>query len=309
MIRLCSTLLFFLAMRTSYAQPALFLEGLVSTHLNERDLAISPDGQEMYYTIQANQNAFSTIIRLTKRTDNTWSPPQVAPFSGRFSDLEPAFSPDGKKLFFASNRPLTGDKTKDYDIWVMEKNNGNWSTPKNLGPLVNTEGNEFYPSVAASGNLYFTAEYAKGVGKEDIFVSPCINGMYTESIALDTAVNSSLWEFNAFVSADETYIIFTSYGRKDDRGGGDLYMSVKSADGKWLPAKNLTIINSTKLDYCPFVKGDDLFFTSGRDTAPSFYKSPVNYEALVKTYNSARNGSENIYRINFASVAESVRNR
>lgn len=90
----------------------------------------------------------------------------------------------------------------------------------------------------ATGNLYFTAEYTKGVGKEDIYVSRWINGSFTESIALDPAVNSAAWEFNAFVTADERFILFTSYWRKDDTGGGDLYICTKNDDGHWLPAKN-----------------------------------------------------------------------
>jgi len=289
--------------------PSLFLEGIVSTNLNERDMAISPDGSEMYYTLQSNQNAFSTILHRRKLPGNKWSAPVVASFSGKYGDLEPAFSSDGKKLFFSSNRPLLGEKIKDYDIWVVEKVNDKWSAPKNLGKPVNTEANEFYPSVAANGNLYFTAEYEKGVGKEDIYLCRWINGSFTESSALDTAVNSSFWEFNAFVSPDETYILFTSYGRKDDKGGGDLYICTKNADGHWQPAKNLELINSTKLDYCPFVSAgqETFYFTSSRHTLPSSYEKTVTYEELSKVYNSPSNGSENIYWISFARVMKSLR--
>lgn len=289
--------------------PLLFLDGIVSTNLNERDMTISPDGEEMYYTVQGNQNAFSTIIHHKKLPNSKWSAPAVAAFSGKYGDLEPAFSPDGKKLFFSSNRPLNGDQVKDYDIWVVEKVNGLWSSPKNLGKPVNTEANEFYPSITASGNLYFTAEYDKGIGKEDIYVSRWINGSFTKSTALDTAVNSAVWEFNAFVSPDETFILFTSYGRKDDKGGGDLYISTKNVVGHWQPAKNLTFINSAKLDYCPFVSAGQktLFFTSSRHNLPSSYDKPVTYDELSKAYNGTCNGSENIYWINFSEVMKSIK--
>ena len=289
--------------------PTIFLEGIVSTSLNERDMAISPAGDEMYYTLLANQNAFSTIIYRKKLPGNKWSSPVVAPFSGKYGDLEPAFSPDGKKLFFSSNRPTTGEKVKDYDIWVVEKVNGQWSEPKNLGAPVNTEANEFYPSVAANGNLYYTAEYAKGIGKEDIFVSQWKNGSFIESTALDSAVNSAMWEFNAFVSPDETFILFTSYGRKDDKGGGDLYISTKDANGKWLPAKNLVALNSEKLDYCPFVSFDQktLFFTSSRHTLSPFYKKALSYDELAKLYTGISNGSENIYWVSFQQILKSLK--
>ncbi|MBL0741810.1 TolB family protein [Chryseolinea lacunae] len=292
------------------ATSTLFLEGVVSTNLNERDMAISPDGLEMFYTLEANQNAFSAIVRRHKTANNTWSAPEVASFSGQFSDLEPAFTADGKKLFFSSNRPLTGIKTKDFDIWVVEKQrDGSWSVPKNLGAPVNTSANEFYPSPATSGNLYFTAEYERGVGKEDIYVSAGQGGTYGPSVALDTAVNSKLWEFNAFVSPDEKFIVFTSYGRKDDQGGGDLYISLRDTSGKWLPAKNLAAFNSPRLDYCPFVSFDQkaFFFTSGRHTILAAHEKAIGYAALLKAYTGVSNGSENIYWVSFESMMKAAK--
>jgi Tol biopolymer transport system component len=286
----------------------IFMENIVSTNLNERDMAIAPDGKEMFYTIQAVQNAASTIITLKKLSNNKWSQPEVAPFSGKYSDLEPAFSPDGKKLYFSSNRPTDGQAPKDYDIWYVEKTNGVWSVPKNLGSPVNTKANEFYPSVAISGTIYFTAEYEKGIGKEDIYLSRWVNDAFTLPEPLDTAVNSSAYEFNAFVTPDERYIIFTSYGRKNDKGGGDLYISTKNSEGKWTPAKALSAINSSRLDYCPYVTGDQkaFFFTSGRHDLSSYEKTKT-FADLTKTYNSVKNGSENIYWMSFARLLESLK--
>jgi Tol biopolymer transport system component len=288
--------------------PSVFMENVVSTNLNERDMAIAPDGSEMFYTIQANQHALSTIIRLKKLSNNNWSAPEVASFSGKYSDLEPAYSPDGKKLYFSSNRPTEGSNPKDFDIWYVEKAIDGWSEPKNLGTPINTKANEFYPSVTAGGNIYFTAEYDNNVGKEDIYVSRWVNGKFAVPVPLDTAVNSSAWEFNAFVAADDRYIIFTSYGRKDDQGGGDLYISVKSAEGKWMPAKRLSSINSNSLDYCPFVTADQkaFFFTSGRHDLSSHEKART-FSELNKSYNSVNNGSENIYWMSFAKLLDSLK--
>ncbi|MBK8496879.1 MAG: PD40 domain-containing protein [Chitinophagaceae bacterium] len=159
-------------------------------------------------------------------------------------------------MFFSSNRPLSGSEIKDFDIWVVEKENGKWGEPRNLGAPVNTKEDEFYPSITKTGNLYFTAAYKNGIGKEDVFMAKLENGKYGEPVPLDTAVNSKTYEFNAFVSPDEDFIIFTSYGRKDDNGRGDLYMSIKDASGNWQPAKHLSMLNSAKLDYCPFVSFD-----------------------------------------------------
>jgi Tol biopolymer transport system component len=289
--------------------PSLFMPHVVSTAHSERDMAISPDGSEMFCTLQGNRFTFSLILRYTKEKNDTWGAPEVAPFSGKYADLEPAFSPDGKKLFFSSKRPLSGTEPKDYDLWVVEKTNGAWGEPVNLGKSINTAANEFYPSVATNGNLYFTAEYDKGVGKEDIFVSRWENGKYSPSVALDTAVNSKLWEFNAYVSPDEQFILFTSYGRKDDKGGGDLYIAQKDGDGNWKPAQNLTLLNSTTLDYCPFVTFDKktLFYTSGVHHIPAYFDKALTYDSAVKILNTPENGDENIYWVSFPKVLESLK--
>jgi Tol biopolymer transport system component len=233
----------------------------------------------------------------------------VVSFAGTFSDLEPALSADGKKLYFASNRPLHGNQPKDFDLWVAERNGNAWSEPKNLGNSVNTDSDEFYPSIAKSGNLYFTAQYKEGVGREDIFLAAWKNGQFEKPIALDTAVNTKGFEFNAFVDPDEQFIVFTGYGRKDDTGRGDLYMSIKDAKGKWQPAKNLKFLNSSRLDYCPYVSPDKtiLFFTSERAALPVSFDTKASYDQIQKINQQTLNGTGNIYWVSFEKVMESHR--
>lgn len=284
--------------------PQLFLEDKLSTGLNERDLAISPDGNELLFTVVAPLNKFSAIFQITKQPNGTWSKPEIASFSGNYPDLEPAFSPDGKKLYFVSKRPLNGKSKNDFDIWMTEKINGIWSEPKHLGNEVNTEMDEFYPSVAANGNLYFTASYNESVSKEDIFVARFENGSYTKPVAVDSAVNSKLYEFNAYIAPDESYILFTAYGRKGDKGRGDIYISIKK-DGKWQTARPIESINSDKLDYCPTVgpDGKTLFFTSERSQIKSdFSNKKADYQYFENVQKSAQNGSGDIYWVNFEEI-------
>ena len=289
--------------------PILFTDAPINTNMNERDIAISPDGKEMFYTVVLQPTLFHTMLYCKKDKNGNWTAPQVASFSGKYSDMEPAFSPDGKKLFFSSNRPDSLTKTINYDIWYVEKSKTEWVTTTKLGPEVNTSANEYFPSVATSGNLYFTATYDKGIGKEDIFVSKWIDGKYSSSVPLDTGVNSSLYEFNAFVSPDESYILFTSFGRKDDKGRGDIYLSSKNGEGKWLPAKNLAIINSDKLDYCPFVSFDNktLFFTSERHHIPEVFKGyKATYDEIKRLFQQPQNGTGNIYQVSWEAVLQSI---
>ena len=270
-----------------------------------RDFALSPKQDELFITVESNKNIFSSILQLTK-TGKKWKV-ELAPFSGTYGDIEPTFSPDGNTLYFASNRPLQKDSAvKDFDIWKTEKIKGVWSEPENLGTPINTDANEFYPAVTANGKLYFTAAYKeKAVGKEDIWMSTLENGKYTAPLALPETVNSTLYEFNAFVSPDDSYIIFTSYGREDDLGGGDLYISKKGAKGEWLAAKNLgTKINSKGLDYCPFVSFDkkNFFFTSDRNKLQKSYPNKLNLEDFLKEIGQLQNGKGNIYWINADEV-------
>jgi hypothetical protein len=287
------------------SSPAIFGEGIVSKNYSERDFALSPDGTEIFYTLQSPQSAFQTILYMKKDKTGNWSQPEVASFAGQYSDLEPAFTSDGMKLFFSSNRPVTGSDIKDFDIWYVEKKNGQWINATNIGSPVNTAADEYYPSVAKNGNLYFTAEYKKGPGKEDIYIAKWSNGKYEPAEPLDTAVNSATYEFNAFVSPDEDYILFTSYGRKDDKGRGDIYMSVKDGAGKWQPARNLALLNSERLDYCPFVSFDKkiLFFSSERNGLKrNFPDKPASYSELAQLYSSPLNGGGNIYWVSFEKV-------
>lgn len=247
-----------------------FLPEIFSPFPNVRDLAISSEGDEIYFSVQSYVDEVS-FIATSKKINDVWSNPEMVSFSGKYFEIEPFLSSDGLKLFFASNRPLdnTENKTKDFDIWYVQRENKNaeWSSPINLGEPINSPANEFYPSIANNNNFYFTCDERSTKGKGDIFVSYWKEGKYLEPVSLNDSINSDGYEFNAFVAPDETYIIFTAYQREDGFGSGDLYISYKVSDTIWTQAKNLgEEINSNKMDYCPFVdaKTNTLYFTSKR---------------------------------------------
>ena len=274
----------------------IFAPGIISTPLNERDLAISPDGRELMYTLNTNDNTRRAIV-MVGLTGNRVDSKGIAPFSGTFADIEPTYSPDGQKLFFASSRPLyAGDTTADYNIWYSERINTQWSAEAHpVSGKVNTDEDEFYPSVATNGNLYYTAAYKNGVGREDIYVSMPTEGVYGEPTPLNTNVNTANFEFNAYVSPDEQVIIFSSYGRADDMGGGDLYISTKDASGHWSKSRNAgPAINSNKLDYCPFIdfRHAAFYFTSNRLPV---LKGSMDLQTFEQAAGGILNGLGNIY--------------
>jgi hypothetical protein len=272
--------------------------GIISTPLNERDLAVSPDQSEIMYTLGTMDNSFRAIVLLKLKEGKVISK-EIAPFSGQHTDIEPFYSPDGKKVYFSSTRPLDkNDSSTDYNIWVAEKINGSWNPePKPVSDVINSEADEYYPAVAANGNLYFTAAYPTAIGREDIFWSACMDGQYGSPVPLDTTINSARYEFNAYVSPNEDVLVFTSYGRRDDLGGGDLYISTKDHSGRWSPARHAGAgINSSKLDYCPFIdfNTSTFYFTSNR---PAPIPNKINLSELESLAGGILNGMGNIFSI------------
>jgi Tol biopolymer transport system component len=291
------------------AQLELLGDGFISTAINERDFALSPDGKEIYFTISSPRSDFQTIVVCKQTKPGKWTKPEVVSFAGMYSDLEPAFSDDGKTLYFASNRPISGNTPKDFDIWKVTREGSGWGTPVNLGSPINTENDEFYPSLTETGHLYFTAHYkGQGRGREDIYKAEWKENKFQTPQSLDSAINSKVDEFNAFVSPDEDYILFTCYGRRDDAGGGDLYMSMKDAAGKWQPARCLTELNSRYLDYCPYVSpdGKKLFITSTRYNPAKSFQTKASYVTIEGLWSSLLNNQGNIYWVDFESIRKRI---
>ena len=267
--------------------PALFAPDFVSTDLCERDLAITPDGREIYFTLQGGpsyQDWFSAIVYVREQ-NGLWTPPRLAPFSGRWNDVEPFVTSDGKRLYFSSNRPPDGNGAakKDYDIWVVERTGSGWGAPRNLGPPVNTAKDEFYPTLTRDGTLYVTASYDSGRGGEDIWRARPVEGGFAEPENLGDSVNTAGGEYNALIAPDESWLIL---GRD-----GDLFIGFRRPDGSWTSARNMGPgVNAPGLDYCPALSPDgrQLFFTSTRWPGRDYRPTPPGFEALRASVPDAR---------------------
>lgn len=177
-----------------------------------------------------------------------------------------------------------------------------WSEPINLSAQVNSEANEFYPSLSFNGNLYFTSDRADGSkGKDNIYVSKFTNSQYKKPVSLSESINSDSYEFNAFIAPDESYLLFTGYNRADGYGSGDLYISKKNENREWTKAENLgDKINSDKMDYCPFVnQNGKLYFTSKRSDIDKNQKKYYSAKEFLKDINKTENGLSRIYSVDF----------
>lgn len=282
-----------------------FLPELFSQFINVRDFTMSANEKEAYFTLLSPARELSVIIKIQKE-GKVWNTPEIASFSGQYTDLEPFLSPDGMRLYFASNRPISKDstKTKDFDIWYVERSqiDTEWSEPINIGAPVNSELDEFYPSVAQSNNLYFTLIKKELQSEDDIFMSEWKNGTYTEPVRLGEAINTKHAEYNAYVAPDESYLLFGGWRRPDGLGSGDLFIS-KRVNGAWQPATNLgEDINGEGMEYCPFVINGTLYFTSRRSHIDQKEMGYSNYDELLSEVNRYDNGASRIYHVDFKDL-------
>lgn len=266
---------------------------------NVRDFCISNNGNEAYFTIQSPSGEISQIATL-KKEGNKWLEPELLPFCDEFMYLEPFLTPDQNRLFFVSDRPLDGafKQKKDFDIWYVDrdtKNNG-WSQPKNIGAPANSSLDEFYPTVSSTNNLYFTMASPKGLGKDDIYFCEWKQDKYQEPVLLNKNINSDGYEFNAFISKAEDFLLFTKYNAKDGQGSGDLYISKKDKNNNWSKAKNIgSPINTKYMEYCPFYDEENqkLYFTSKRkNIKPQEFKTVLDFKNYIK---ESKNGLSKIY--------------
>jgi hypothetical protein len=242
--------------------------------------------------------------------ENGWSKPEIAPFSGIDTDYDPMLSYDGNRLFYCSNKPLKKCESKqDTDIWMVERENAGWSQPKHLGPIVNSEANEFYPCVTKNGALYFTSGRTGGLGSNDIYRCKLVNGKYTEPVNLGDAINSKSFEGDVFIAADEGFMIVTCYGRPDSLGSGDLYISFQQKDGSWSKLKNMgNPINSKANEHCPMVSHDNkfFFFTSYRITVTP--DKQFSYADRLEMQVMPGNGNGDIFWM-YATIIEQIKNK
>ncbi|MGV8040479.1 MAG: TolB family protein [Thermoanaerobaculaceae bacterium] len=287
--------------------PELFGPGVVSTGLSERDLAISPDGNEIYYTVVGPAHAYSTIM-VVRREGGRWLGPETASFSGGSThmDIEPALSPDGKRLFFLSNRPAAPGAAPNEDIWVVDRTAAGWSEPRNLGAPVNSPDAEFFPSVTRDGTIYFTRG-KKGGEVEHVYRSRLVDGVYQAPEQLPEQVNCGATRFNAFVAPDESYVILGVVGRDDAISPADYYVVFRKPDGSWHEPRNLgTPINLPGvLGYSPAVSPDGryFFFMSQRPSAepPAGRLRYADYQRLG---GGPGNGQGDIWWVDAAVIAD-----
>jgi hypothetical protein len=288
--------------------PELFAPGIISTGYHEDGgPAFMPNLTEIYFRIA--QRPYSVIFYMIEK-NGIWSAPQTASFSGKYSDDAPFVTYDGKKLFFASYRPLSGigEPKNDEDIWYVERLDNTWSEPKNLGKSVNSDQSEWKPSLSENGNLYFTSKRDENQSGWKIYYSKWNGNEYSEPVEFDEQINKAYRPCCPCIAKDESFMIFAS--DKEPGRRLDLYVTFRDENGSWSNPTNLgELINSARDELFPILSPDNsfLFFISWRSDLKEYSTERKSYEDFIKLYNSPSNGrGGDIYWVD-AKIIEELR--
>lgn len=286
----------------------LFAPGIISTGMADRDIAITPDGKELFFTRTIGSSGLFTIFH-SKVENGKWTKPEIFEFCNdvRYQNTEPFISPDGNKFLFVSNRPVTGDEKSSYDIWVSEKDeNKIWTKPYNIGEPVNSNQNEFFPTLTVDGTIYFN-HFDTIQNQEFIYRSKFVDGKYSRPEKLNEKVNGGRARFNAFISPDESFIIIPTFGLPDSYGRTDYYIVFRDEQDNWSNPINMGQINSADgQEWSASLSPDGkyLFFMSARIPEDNLTITEFTYDNFYDLHNSPQNGLSDIYWIKSDFIEE-----
>ncbi|MDB5089587.1 MAG: hypothetical protein JWR09_3581 [Mucilaginibacter sp.] len=235
------------------SKASVFSKGTISTDSGEFAPTFSPDGKTVYFTGASNSIYFS------KLKDGKWTKPSVANFSGRWKDMDPFMSPDGKKIFFSSYRPYNGTaQLKFAHIWFVDRVDGDtWSEAHHMDPPINLDGvNNYAPAISRSGTIYFYSPN-RDINNKSSYFSTWVDDHYSTPVLVPIAGDGGVHD--PFISPDERYLIFAS--------GGQLFISFRK-NSQWMERQKLdSQVNDGSKNSSPCVSpdGKTLYYSSSRE--------------------------------------------
>ncbi|MFN8349018.1 MAG: OmpA family protein [Spirosomataceae bacterium] len=199
--------------------PSLFMEGV-----NEANVTFTKDGKTVVIArgnTGKKKGRADVDLYLSRFAGGKWTEPRLIPVSDSAAwDGSPAFSRDGRTLYFCSNRP---GGVGGIDIYRANMDaSGRFSKPVNMGKDINTPGDEMFPYVGPDAKLYFASDGHPGLGKLDIFVATRSQGVITVE-NLGPPVNSRFDDFGLVFADDEMKYGFFSSNREGGKGDDDIY--------------------------------------------------------------------------------------
>lgn len=194
--------------QTTMADSGTFSEPTTITELNSKyhdgPVTISTDGNTMYFSSDSFREGLFEKDKVNKlklgknnlyvatKSGDTWGNIKPLPFNSKdYSLSNPSLSRDGKTLYFSSNMP---GSLGGVDIWKVSVNGSDFGKPENLGPKVNTEGNESFPFIADDNTtLYFASSGKQGLGGYDVYMIDLAKG--TDAVNMGKPINTEKDDF------------------------------------------------------------------------------------------------------------------
>lgn len=235
--------------------PEIFAPGIISTELGwEAAISFSPNGKELFFTWRPSIEGSGNRLLQMQLKDGRWTKPAYTSFSKNTKSYEAFISPDGKRIFYNSDKEKPKGKNIIGDIWYSEKTDDGWSESKYLTETVN-KGWTMFMSLSIENTLYFTGGYNRVFG---IYKSEFIDGKYQEPEYLPNEINF-LRGAHPFIAPDESYLIFDA--QPDGMGKSQLFISFKDDNGNWTKAEAFNkTINATYTENIPNVSPDGKYF-------------------------------------------------
>ncbi|MFK7771630.1 MAG: OmpA family protein [Saprospiraceae bacterium] len=208
--------------------PVPFAIELLST-VHEGPLTFDRTAENMYFTrnnlkgkkqIKGEDGIVKLQIYSAQRMDNVWKNVEKLSFNDKNSNAaHPSISVENNELYFSSDRP---GGQGGMDLYVSIKTGDTWGEPINLGPKVNTEGDDVFPFIHADGTLYFSSKEAGKEADLDLFTVKKENGEWGIPENMGTPFNSSKDDFGIIIDRDKRNGYFSS-DRSGGIGGDDIY--------------------------------------------------------------------------------------
>lgn len=205
---------------TAFTEPKVFSGKLSVSNKNTGNPSFTADNSRIFFTRNGVELSKRSVYNLSLFTAESsggarWKNVEVLPFcSKEYNFMHPAISPDGKTLYYISDKSRGQGGT---DIWVSRRTQEGWSRSENLGDKINTAANEGYPFVDAQGRLFFCSKGHPGYGGFDIFMTEKdANGNWKAPVNLGAPINTPRDDISIYIAPDAKKGMFTS-----NRSGGD----------------------------------------------------------------------------------------
>lgn len=212
-----------------------FAPGIISSQYSDVRLTISPDGRTALWFSRNRPGGPGGYDIWISRRDVGWSLPVPVPFNSPSRDFDPAFSRDGRFVYFASDRP--GGAGGD-DLYRVAVTKSGFGAVEHLDDPINTPRNEWAPMLAPDGRtLLFSSDGHGGAGRMDLFTARRHGQRFDDVRALPGRVNTPADEFDATFLADGRTVLFS---RSPDVSVDDVHLFVSSVvHGEYAPGDEL----------------------------------------------------------------------